>query len=148
MKNILLTIAFSFVVFISSCSQQEFDINKIDAVVSDFHESYNKKKDSEIYDKSNQGMKNAISKDEFIKTFNLLYKVLGEIKKSSLTGVTKTTNSKGEPVVAAQYTSEFSKGTGIETFILIQNNNSYEIFQWNINSDELIKGMVEQASKD
>ena len=148
MKNILLTIAFSFVVFISSCSQQEFDINKIDAVVSDFHERYNKKKNSEIYDKSNQGMKNAISKGEFIKTFNLLYKVLGEIKKSSLIGVTKTTNSKGEPVVAAQYTSEFSKGTGIETFILIQNNNSYEIFQWNINSDELIKGMVEQASKD
>jgi hypothetical protein len=141
---------FNFFVFsfllIAGCSGSVFNMPAIDAAVADFKVKYDSNDYRLIYDQSAQGMRSAVTEEDLVKTLTAVKTVLGNIVEYKQTSVLGAKSAAGDDLVVARYQTTFEHGVGEQIYFLAAADNGYLLYQWNINSNDLIKGMVNKVN--
>lgn len=145
MKRIFSLLLFSSF-FLMGCSGSAFDMSALEVAVGEFKDKYNQGNYRLIYDQSSSGMKSAVTGDELDKTLGVVRTVLGNIVEYKQTSVSAAKSAAGDDLVMARYQTTFEHGVGEQVYFLIAADNGYLLYQWNINSDDLIKGMVNKVN--
>lgn len=105
--------------------------------VVQFHEQFNSKKFSDIYDNAHEDFKNATSKAKFVEFVSAVHRKLGPVVKTANAGW-RVNNNNLTTYVVLQQTTEFKDGTGSEVFTFIIKDSKALLAGYNINSNELI----------
>lgn len=126
-----------------SCREQTvIESPKVDQFVHELHHKIKKKDFNNIYQSSAPEFKSQINEDAFVKSMAKIYSILGTPTESSIIGHINTTSSNGKALIAAQYSTKFEHGTAIETVYLEKAGEKLVLFQYNINSDDLMKKVL------
>lgn len=132
-------------VALAACTDAKIDTAAVDKVAADFKAKYNQGKYQAIYQESAPGMKAAIGMEDFDKTLGTVAKVLGNMVSYDKAAISTAKGAKGEDLLMVKYQTQFEKGVGEQVYFLYPNSGAYLLYQWNINSDDLIKGMVDRV---
>ena len=141
-KIIYIAIAFLASLFLHGCKDESNNMELSRKFAQEFHEQFNNIKYEEIYSSSDPGLKAKVDKDTFVNSMKKIHEGLGDVKSSDLIGVTPTKSDQGLTLVAAKFKTVYAEGTAEETFFLKPDDNQLTLFQYNINSDDLIRKMV------
>lgn len=121
-------------------------MDSLNIFVQKFHEKFNSMKYDEIYDSSASELKTKAEKAFFIKSMESIHKNLGEIKSTNLIGITPTKSDQGLSLTAAKFSTTYRDGTAEETFFLKPDGDQFILFQYNIDSADLMKKMINNQS--
>jgi hypothetical protein len=107
------------------------------AAVKQFHLELNGANYEEICDRADQGFTNTNQRDDLVKFLTAVHAKLGNAVADNLTNVRVNTNTGGTFLVT-QYSTEFERGSAVETFTWIKSNGAVKLYGYNINSKELV----------
>ena len=141
-KIIYIVIALLVSLFLNGCKDESNNMESARKFAQEFHERFNEKKYEEIYISSDSGLKAKVDKETFINSMKKIHESLGDVKSSNLIGVTPAKSDQGLSLVAAKFKTEYAEGIAEETFFLKSDDNQLTLFQYNIDSDDLIRKMV------
>jgi hypothetical protein len=141
-KIIYITIALFVSLFINGCKDESNNMESARRFSQEFHEKFNGGKYEEIYISSDIGLKAKVDKETFINSMKKIHESLGDVKSSNLIGVTSAKSDQGLNLVAAKFKTEYAEGTAEETFFLKPDENQITLFQYNIDSNDLIRKMI------
>lgn len=105
--------------------------------VVDFHKMYNDGKLAEIYAAGHPNLKGTTSEKEFLEFVGTVQRKLGNVTRTSNTGLNVRTVNSTTTVVMAQDTT-FEHGTGTETFTFEMDGDRAVLIGYHINSKDLI----------
>ena len=134
-----------FLLLIGCDNAQKFNDkhqDSIDRFVENFHSMVNAGNFEKIHDTSAIELKEKIDKPEFVAFMSKVFSILGKPVKTEFIGATDMQSDIGENLIAAQYKTTYSKGSATETFIFRKLEKGMQLFQYNINSDDLMRGLI------
>lgn len=135
---------FPLILLITSCSLSE-GLEKVDTAVETFHGQMAAGFYQEIYQESAQGMKDAITVEEFISLFKSFQSTLGKVVSSSRINFSfKSTIATGTTYTVV-YDTQFKNGTGRETFVFHEEGEVLRLLNYNLNSNDYIRMLREKA---
>ena len=147
MKFVLQWILLLPLYLLMGSTQAQSDPNVLDQVAQSFQTRFNQANYAAIYKASAPGMKVAIAQDEFEKTLRSVKTILGNIVQYDLSAIIPANSATGEDLLMLTYRTRFEHGVGEQVYFLQPQAAEFQLYQWNINSDDLIKGMVDKTNQ-
>lgn len=142
MKFVLQWILLLPLCMLMGSTQAQSDPTVLDKVAHAFQTQFNQANYAAIYSASAPGMKAAIELDEFEKTMRSVKTILGNIVQYDLSAIIPAKSAVGDDLLMLTYRTRFEHGVGEQVYFLQPQSAEFLLYQWNINSDDLIKGMV------
>ena len=105
--------------------------------VEKFHNRLNAGQFHEIYAESDEGFRKAISEADATALFDAVRRKLGTVQEAKATGWHVNANTGGTFWTLA-YDVQFSDAKGVEQFVFKMNGDTALLFNYNVNSPQLI----------
>jgi hypothetical protein len=122
----------------SGCSSFAREREIAERGVGEFHANLDSGKYQEIYHQADEEFQRSGTEEEFQKLVSAVHEKLGKVKGApQLLGYRVTVGSKGAYVVL-NYNTSFLRGTATETFTWHLASGQAKLFNYNVNSRELI----------
>ena len=140
MKSNLLNafvIGIFFSLIVIGCSAYSEGKPAAEAGIAAFHEQLNEGKFEEMYDASDQKLKDATSKDDFIQFLSAIHTKLGNSQGSTSAGW-NISNFNLVTTITINQKTEFEHGHGVETFVYEIADKKASLVSYHIDSKELI----------
>ena len=141
-KIIYIAIVLFASLLLNGCKDESNNMELVKTFAQEFHETFNAGKYEGIYSSSASGLKTKVDKETFMNSMKKIHESLGDVRNSNLIGVVPTKSDQGLSLVAAKFKTVYAEGTAEETFFLKPDDNQLTLFQYNIDSDDLIRKMV------
>ena len=134
MKGQIHLIALS--VLLASCSPSA-DTNAAEHGVAAFHQAMNSEQYAQIYDRSDSQMKQATSRDRFVKLITIFHNKLGLFRTGKTVGWNDNATASGR-FVTLNREAQFERGPATEEFIFRVAGDQAVLVGYHVNSDLLI----------
>jgi hypothetical protein len=139
MKNITKLKIFGLTLFIMLLASCSFTQSKASAesAVAKFHEQFNAGQYHEIYTQGDEEFRKTTSEQDVVNLLEVVRRKLGTTKTSSQQGWYVNATTMGT-MVTLTYETEFTEGKGIEQFVFRVSGDRAALYNYHINSNELI----------
>ncbi|QQS37762.1 MAG: hypothetical protein IPM56_07385 [Ignavibacteriales bacterium] len=137
LKICVITFSLVMLILFSSCMNLNQNKEVAEKAIQKFHENFNNQSFNEIYNNSDKEFKSKTSIEEFNKFISVVYSKLGPHISSESKMVSVTTGNMDTYIRVNQIT-KFKKGSGEELFIFSMHDKKLLLFNYNINSKDLI----------
>lgn len=115
--------------------------------VEQFHQDLQQGRYAAIYQASSQGLKANASEQEFVDLLTVVNRGLGDVQETRLISQSSVKADTGQPLTLLLYNTHFAEGEGTESFYLENADGKPLLFRYDVNSDTLMKKMVEQGAR-
>lgn len=115
--------------------------------VEQFHQDVQQGRYATIYQASSQGLKANASEQEFVDLLTVVNRGLGDVQETRLVSQYSVKADTGQPLTLLLYNTRFAKGEGTESFYLENADGKPLLFRYDVNSDTLMKKMIEQGAR-
>ena len=133
----LLIIGAIFFVLTISCTSMMKGKQLAEPAVEKFHAQFNEEKYNEIYTQADEGFRNSATEQDLINLLSAMHRKLGTVTKTNSNGWHVNTTTAGT-FATVTYETEFTEGKGTEQFVLRITDDKALLFNYHINSNELI----------
>ncbi|MEW4447723.1 hypothetical protein [Qipengyuania sp. JC766] len=111
-----------------------------------FHADYNAQRDDAIWQRTGQEFKDSASREDLQQLIDMVRRNLGQMEESEQIGINMNSNLNGSFTVVTTK-SHFEKGLANEVFTFIARDDELELVGWNVRSDDLMRGVMEDAAR-
>ncbi|SHL45238.1 DUF4019 domain-containing protein [Phytopseudomonas punonensis] len=129
-----------------SAGDDEFIIAGND-YVERFHQKMQQGHYADIYQASSQGLKANASEQEFVDLLTVVNRGLGDVQETRLVSQSPVKADTGQTLTLLLYNTRFAEGEGTESFYLENADGKPLLFRYDVNSDTLMKKMIEQGAR-
>jgi len=138
MKRLLYTamVVASLVYILGGCGAKA-DIKKAEAAVEDFHAQLNAGNFDQIYNSSDDLLKNATSQERFVNLLSAVHRKLGAAKSAERKGFFMNYGNQGE-VIRLTYSTQYDSDQASEEFVFHASGDRMQLAGYHINSDALV----------
>ncbi|MBD9656751.1 MULTISPECIES: DUF4019 domain-containing protein [unclassified Pseudomonas] len=135
-------------VLLMGCSEGDDDfVAAGNEYVEQFHQDVRQGRYAAIYQASSPGLKANASEQEFVDLLTVVNRGLGEVQETRLVSQSPVKADTGQPLTLLLYNTRFAEGEGTESFYLENADGKPLLFRYNVNSDTLLKKMIEQGAR-
>lgn len=133
-----------FALLLTGCerAKSSADLESIETFVNVFHKYVTDMSFGKIYDETTIEFKRKTERDDFITGMSKVSSILGVPIETRFIGISDMKSDSGENLIASQYVTTYTHGSATETFIFRSLETQLQLFQYNINSDDLMKGLL------
>lgn len=137
-KPLFRIIAFLFIIsaLTASCSLTKGK-EQAERAVEKFHQQFNAGQYQEIYQQSDDKLKEAVTEAEFVQLLEAIRRKLGTAGNSTQTGWRVNVTTMGT-IATVGYDIQFSEGKGVEQFSFLINGDQANLLRYDVNSPLLI----------
>lgn len=136
MRHTTKIVLVSIFALLSACSMSK-DTSLAEAKIPSFHALLNAGDFDELYEKAAKELKNAATKQDFVKLLSVVHGKLGQVTKSENQTWQVNYNTSGS-FVTLVYNTTFTNGSGTEQFVYKISNGQALLVGYHINSNALI----------
>ena len=146
MKKILILPLFLNILFLSSCNPVK-STSGAEAGVVEFHKQFDAGDFDKIFDTAHADFKASQPKEKVVEFLSAVHGKLGKVKSTRrVSWKVNSFNLKTNVILV--YKTEFEKGSGVERFIFRIQDGKAGLYNWNVNSRELIVGPAKGKQKE
>lgn len=139
-------IAWISLLSLSGCFKTEVPFReKAEKFFSEFHVRFSKADYSGIYKEASKELRVGISMENFSKALKVAHENLGEPVRYSFNNYLKTKGQNGENLILFVLDTEFTNGKGMESFYFLAKGDEILLFRYDINSDDLMKRIIDKS---
>ena len=137
MRRLLCTaFAAAIVYFLGGCGAKA-DMEKAEAAVDAFHAQLNTGSFDDIYNNSDDLLKNATSQERFVNLLSAVHRKLGTAKSADQKGFFLNYGNQGK-IIRLTYSTQYGSDQASEEFIFHASGDRMMLAGYHINSDALI----------
>ncbi len=144
-KILAITLSCSLILACSN-DDKEF-LEKGSQFVDQFHSEVKQGKYAAIYQAASSGLKANGSEQEFVDLLTVVNRGLGDVQETRLVSQASVKADTGQALTLLLYNTRFAKGEGTESFYLENADGKPLLFRYDVNSDTLMKKMIEQGAR-
>lgn len=145
MKKLATTLSCSLIL---ACSNDDDEfLAKGSQFVDQFHSEVEQGRYAAIYQAASPGLKANGSEQEFVDLLTVVNRGLGDVQDTRLVSQSSVKADTGLSLTLLLYTTRFAEGEGTESFYLENADGKPLLFRYDVNSDTLMKKMIEQGAR-
>ncbi|CAH0174480.1 hypothetical protein SRABI70_01099 [Pseudomonas sp. Bi70] len=144
-KKLAITLSCSLIL---ACTDDDKEfLEKGSQFVDQFHSEVKQGHYAAIYQAASPGLKANGREQEFVDLLTVVKRGLGDVQETWLVSQSSVKADTGQPLTLLLYNTRFAEGEGTESFYLENADGKPLLFRYDVNSDTLIKKMIEQGAR-
>jgi len=125
-------------ILLSSCGSSTKSVELAQQNVEQFHSQLDSEQYTAVYAACDEKFHQATSESDFVKILEAVHRKLGNVQRSSLRNTGVAWFAGQGATVTLVYETKFAAGAGIEKFVWHIKDNGAALYDYNINSNELV----------